>query len=909
MTDLLSKEHTILERPFMEHRPFGVDERGEKIRDVSGMIVRSNLEYLKEYLTRTVGPHTGDEAVEKLCLLLNDRIREPAYHVTPVFLKNVWNSYSYEFVSFLREFCQMLSGDPQFHFNVGKERNLPPTLQILGRPFSVSQIYSMWPHFGQKFAKGSIEFSLGEVTDSSAILRMKFTHRVFDQFGPYRRRCAEMACQSSKGGLLMVPERIHGLPSAAVSDRSCMAEGDEYCEWEFTWSSDSDRRFMWPVWGLLASGAAFAYLRFLYPQVAFPEALAIALFPSVVSWLGAYGPLQQEIRSLKELIQEQDKAVDARHEELREVYLEQQRTSVELGRKVNQLTTLHRAGLLFSSTLDHEKLLHNVLETIVDILHYDRAMFAFYDSDRRISYGFHIRGVSEDVAVFARTLEVPVTDSESVEGTVLWKGEPILVGDIQEEWDRLHPRSQQLISALHAKSVLSVPLKVKDRILGSLAVNCTRKHALTQDDRDLMVTLAGQVAIALDNAEAYSQIETLNLRLETRVRERTAQLEAANEQLKQMDRLKSQFLAHVSHELRTPLTSITGFTDNMLEGLAGSLSEKQQQYLTRMKANGGRLARMIANLLDLSRIEAGKLELTLEDVALTGLVSDVVEQIRPLALTKHQRLQFRCDIPDMTVWGDSDRLSQIVTNLVDNAVKYTPDGGSVTVGVCRDGVHFAQVSVADNGPGIPPDALPRLFDPFFRVSGHERSQIKGLGLGLSIVKELVELHGGSISVQSDEGKTTEFRFTIPVRRGSEKRLRRAATSIKRILVVDDDTDIRQLLRDRLESDGYVVEAVVDGREALETLGKVDIHGLILDVGVPDVDGLEILRRVREKQPGLPVVMMTAIEGKERVLMAMEAGAQAYLLKPFDSAQVHSVVERWFGPDVGRMPGGDFRAKG
>ncbi|MEK6617314.1 MAG: histidine kinase dimerization/phospho-acceptor domain-containing protein, partial [Nitrospirota bacterium] len=222
--------------------------------------------------------------------------------------------------------------------------------------------------------------------------------------------------------------------------------------------------------------------------------------------------------------------------------------------------------------------------------------------------------------------------------------------------DRLHPLNQQLVNAINAKSIIAVPLKVKDRIIGSLTVDRTQEHCLTQDDLDLVVTMANQVAIALDNTEAYRQIEALNLGLEARVRERTAQMEAANEQLQQMDRLKSQFLAHVSHELRTPLTSIKGFSENMLEEVAGPLSEKQKQYLTRIKENGTRLARMITALLDRSRIEAGKLELLLEEVALVALASEVVEQLRPLALGKRQRLQFECREKDLTVWADADRV-------------------------------------------------------------------------------------------------------------------------------------------------------------------------------------------------------------------------------------------------------------
>ena len=235
MTEFLSKEHTILERPFMEFRPFGVDERGKKILDCSGVTVKANVEYLEEVVGQARGAEAGVRAVEQLARLLNERLRDSAYHVTPASLKNPWISYSYEFVMYLAEFCANLSGDREFQFNVGKEKFISPIIQTLGRPFPVPQIYRMFAHFGEKFAKGSIEFGVGEVTDRSAVLRMKFMPHVYDQFGLYRRRCASLVCNSAKAGLAAVPERVHGLSFAAITDRSCIANGDEYCEWEFTW--------------------------------------------------------------------------------------------------------------------------------------------------------------------------------------------------------------------------------------------------------------------------------------------------------------------------------------------------------------------------------------------------------------------------------------------------------------------------------------------------------------------------------------------------------------------------------------------------------------------------------------------------------------------------------------------------
>ncbi len=769
MTELLSKEHRILEKAFMDGRPFGTTAAGEKIRDVSGVTVKANAEYLEEVVTRNRGAEAGARAVEELARLLNERIRDSSYHVTPAFLKNPWNSYSYEFVMFLAEFGLNLTGDPHFQFNVGKEKFVNPIIQTLGRPFSVAQIYKMFPHFGQKFAKGSIEFGVGTVTNRSAVLRMKFTDRVYEQFGPYRKRCVELICNSAKAGLASVPDRIHDLKPATIKDLSCIVDGAEYCEWEFTWTPEEGGRFVWPLTGLLVGAVTFGYLHFRYPAMVFLERLAIALLPGIALWLSIrYRKLRKGSRAREALIQEQLRFVEARHEELREAYLEQERTSVELRRKVGQLTTLHRAGLLFGSTLDRETLLQRVLESIIHELHYDRVMLTLYDPVRKVSHDARILGVPDEIAAFARSIEVPVTDPDSLEGTVLLRGQPVLINDIREAWDRVHPFNQQLATVTNTKSIMSVPLKTQDHVRGALTVDRNQESSLTQDDLDLMMTLAGQVAIALDNTDAYRMIETLNVGLELKVQERTTSLEevnrelgAANTQLRELNHLKSAFVSIVSHELRTPMTSIKGYVENMLEGLTGELGEKQRYYLTRVKHNTERLTRMIGDLLDLSRIEAGRVELKLAPVPMLDLVADVVESFQTIAREKSLTVQASSQNSLPKIEGDRDKLHQVLTNLIQNAVKFTPKGGKVWLETRVRDDGLVECCVADTGCGIPLDEIDKVFDKFFRGESVP-ADARGAGLGLAITKTLVELHGGRIWVESTPGEGSRFFFTLPI---------------------------------------------------------------------------------------------------------------------------------------------------
>ena len=893
---LLSKEHTILEKGSMEFRPFGIDEKGEKIRDVTGIKVSAYITHLEESVGKKEGEEWGTRAGEELCTLLNERIPDHTYHVTPAFLKNIWNSYSYEFVCFLTEFCLLISKDSFFQIQVGKTKYISPIIQTLARPFSIPQIYKMFPHFGQKFARGSILFEVGTVTDKSAILRMRYTDHVYSQFGPYRYRCADQICEVSKTALSVVPEHIHHLGFATVTDLKCIANGDEWCEWEFRWIPPTRPPFGWALGGIMAGLLAFIYLQWRYPSITVWEGLAIAMFPPVITWFCTQQKEQTHSQQREALITEQLETVETRHEELREAVLEQEHGTVELRRKVTQLTTLHRAGLLFSATLDRETLIQNVLTTIIQELHYDRAMMSFFDPERKMVHDARVLGLPAEVAQFARAREIPITDPTTIEGQVILKGEPVLLENIhnQDVWERLHRLNQEMAKISKATSLIAVPLKVNDKVIGSLMVDRVQGPSLTQDDLNVMVTVATQVAISLDNTDAYHQIEELNLGLEQRVEERTAELQQAYEELQELDRLKSQFLAHVSHELRSPLTSIKGFAENILGGVTGAITEKQERCLQRIQANSNRLARMISDLLDRARLEAGKMEVIVGEVPISLLTKECIEELTPQATEKQQTLTFECQEHDLTLHADADKVSQILINLIVNAIKYTPNEGSIGVKLLRLNATYARLTVTDTGEGISEKDLQDLFQPFFRVNRQHKTNVKGLGLGLSIVKQLVDLQNGAISIESEVGKGTTFHVDLPLEPTAVKRTASATNAGRRILVVDDDLDILEFVADRLEGEGYQVHPVHNGQDALAALQDALYDGILLDIGLPDMNGVQILQVIRQHYPHLPVVMVTASEAKDRAMAAMERGANAYLLKPFDAAQFKYVTTQWFG---------------
>jgi len=771
MSDLLNKTHRILEKGVMEFRPFGQDVKGEKIRDVSGMTVRANVEYLKEVITRTKGREAGDLALQDLTRLLNERITDPAYHVTPEFLQNPWNSYSYEFVMYLAEFCVELSGDSDFHLNLGREKFLSPIIQVLGRPFSIVQIYRLYPYFVEKFTKGALRPRVLSVTNGAAVMRLEISEKTARQFGRYRFGCVERICQNTKSAIAEVPARMFLLKSAMIEDQRCMGNGDEFCEWRFTWEPQLSSSWVWPGIGILLGGILMVYLHGSYPALSIWEDAGIAAIPAVIFWLA--GTLWNDRRALQgqsKLIQEQLQFVEAQHEELRVAYLEQEQTTVELRHKIGELTMFYQIGLRLSSTLDRQYAIRSGLEALIRDLQYDRAMISLFDHTRSIAHKATLVGVSEEIAAMASALEVPIIDPESIEGTVLLKGQPVLVNDVAEIHHRLHPLTQQLLATLNTHGFIAIPLRFKDSILGAMVAYRTTSSLLTQADTNVLLTVGNQIALALHNADTYAEVQQLNLSLEAKVRERTFDLEQANrllettnEQLQQMNQMKTQFLSHCSHELRTPLTSIKGFSENLIEGLVGQLNEKQLKYLHRINANADRLTRMISDLLDLSRIEAGKIPINLGEVNLSKLASDVIDQYQLLAQGKGQALDGRFAKGDLWILADGDRLTQILTNLVHNAIKFTPPGGSIRITTARISENSVMMSVSDTGQGIPEEAIPKLFDPFYQAHRQQEIGTKGLGLGLAIVKNLVDLHEGAIAVECGKEQGTTFKVTLPIK--------------------------------------------------------------------------------------------------------------------------------------------------
>ncbi|MCS7286822.1 MAG: GAF domain-containing protein [Anaerolineae bacterium] len=375
----------------------------------------------------------------------------------------------------------------------------------------------------------------------------------------------------------------------------------------------------------------------------------------------------------------------------------------------------------------------------------------------------------------------------------------------------------------------------------------------------------------------------------------------------EIDRMKTEFISTVSHELRTPMTSIKGYIDLLYMGVAGPLSEQQKRFVTIIKNNTDRLASLVSDILDISRIESGKVRLSFEPVYLKKLLEEVSLAFEHIIQKKN--LNYTVDIPDdlPPLWADRDRLSQILNNLISNACQYTPEGGSVTVSA-RLVNDMVQVDVTDTGIGIAPEDLPRVFDRFFRSDHPMVRDVPGTGLGLAITKAFVEMHGGRIWVQSELGKGSTFSFTIPTTSGEkaeEKLLQILPREEKkgRILVVEDDQDVAELIRHSLEAEGYEVTVTFSGWDALWFARESRPDLITLDIRLGDMDGFELLERLKkdEATASIPVVIVSVVAEPEK---GFALGAADYITKPFEEERlvmsVRSILEALDGGRLNKI---------
>ena len=458
---------------------------------------------------------------------------------------------------------------------------------------------------------------------------------------------------------------------------------------------------------------------------------------------------------------------------------------------------------------------------------------------------------------------------------------------------------------LPVTSYLAVPVVSRSgEVLGGLFFGDPRAGVFTQRHEESVTGLAAQTAIAMDNARLYETAKQAQAEAEQVAKEK----ERLYQQAQQSSRLKDEFLATISHELRTPLNAILGWAHIVRSGQLDS--EGASKALDTIERNARAQAQLIDDLLDVSRIITGKLRLDVRPADPNSFIEAAVEALRPAAEAKGVRVQRIIDTGVVSNTGDPVRLQQVVWNMLSNAIKFTPRGGRVQVRLERVNSHI-DIVVSDTGQGIPPEFLPHVFDRFRQADQRTTRQHGGMGLGLAIVRHLVELHGGTVTAASD-GPEQGAVFTVslpvtPVYQVDEMggRVHPTARDFSappdnadrldglKILVVDDEKDTRELLRAGLSQCGAKVILADSAGEAFEAMSADLPDVLISDIGMPVEDGYEVIRRLRALPPEqggkIPAIALTAYARVEDRMHALKAGYQMHVPKPVELAELAAVV--------------------
>lgn len=566
---------------------------------------------------------------------------------------------------------------------------------------------------------------------------------------------------------------------------------------------------------------------------------------------------------------------------VRNVHLvrELEKRGVELARRVEQLEALSEVGAVVSSSLVLDEVLSNIIMNAVRFSGCDGGSIMEYIEEER---GFSVRSAYASSAELLRKLRgIRIELETTLVGRAALEGHPIAVADLDTV--DLDPHLQ----ILHDdgwRSVLAVPVLRGGRIIGALVVRRKRPGTFSNETIEFLETFASQSALAVWNARLFRELET-----------KTAELEVVSQH-------KSEFLASMSHELRTPLNAVIGFSEVLLERMFGELNERQDEYLRDILSSGRHLLNLLNDILDLSKVEAGRMELATSTFSVASAMEYGISMVRERAALHGITITLEVDSTVDGIESDELRVKQVLLNLLSNAVKFTPDGGHVAVAARRVDDELV-VTVADDGPGIPQDEQERIFESFQQGRrGTQREE--GTGLGLTLCRRIVALLGGRMWLESDVGVGSTFGFTVPMGGLVPEPVAAPAdlAHLPVVVVIDDDRASLDLMTAYLDGLGVQVVHARDGEEGLDLIRALGPAAVVLDIRMPGLDGWEVLTRVREDEAtrAVPVIIVSILDEKSR---GLTLGAADYLVKPVGREELVGALRR-----VGVVHSGSLSAR-
>jgi signal transduction histidine kinase/DNA-binding response OmpR family regulator len=579
---------------------------------------------------------------------------------------------------------------------------------------------------------------------------------------------------------------------------------------------------------------------------------SVLIAPMVVSgvWLGhILAAYQQEIRFNSSEIRRMMTLVGQAAVAIQNLHLLE-----ETRLRNEELAAINSVIAAASRSLELNEMLQEVLTQALETVDFEMGLISLFDPESHKLY-LAVQKNLPDV-LHQKLSEV------GLDGTlcdlVYRSGQTLTLRDMADA----APMDVSSLLKLGLRSYLGAPLVSKGETMGTICIFGRLPESNANEKLSLIQAIGQQVGAAIENARAYELSQK------------------AVEEMREVDRLKSQFLANMSHELRTPLNSIIGFSRVILKGIDGPINDVQGEDLTAIYNSGQHLLNLINDVLDLSKIEAGKLELAFEDqVNLSDLIQSVMSTV--VGLVKDKPIKLVKDLaPDLpVVRADPTKIRQILINLFSNAAKFT-EQGAITIAaylqIGPKGHPEVLLKVSDTGPGIAPVDQARLFQPFSQVDASLTRKTGGTGLGLSICRHLVEMHHGRIGLESELGKGSSFYFTLPVSAPEPEPWDTEAARV--VLAIDDERPLIQLYERYLAPHGYRVLALSDPTDAVKRAQEVEPYAILLDVLMPGRDGWQVLKDLRANPAtaAIPVIMCSIQEYQKQW---QELGANAYLTKP------------------------------
>jgi PAS domain S-box-containing protein len=575
----------------------------------------------------------------------------------------------------------------------------------------------------------------------------------------------------------------------------------------------------------------------------------------------------------------------------------------QIRRQLRQLNALRLIDTAISSSFDLHVILDVVLQQVGTQLAVDAsALLLFNLESQTIEYAAS-SGFRSDALLYTK-----LRLGEGYASQAVLERKTIHISALMETKGKL----TKALQAANEEFVdyYSTPLIVKGEVKGVLEIY-HRSHLRPDSEwLEFLETLAGQAAIAIDNAQLFESLQNSNANLERRVMERTLELKRTNAELERANRAKDEFLANMSHELRTPLTSILGMSESLLEQRGASLTNYQQKSIEIIESSGRHLLELINDILDLSKIEAGKFDYYPQPVSVDEICRSCLAFVKAQAAKKTINIIYINEAAILKIFADPRRLKQILINLLINAVKFTLEHGNVILQVNANREEdLIQFSIIDDGIGIAAKDLQRLFQPFVQVEGGLNRQYEGTGLGLALVQRLTDLHGGSVTVESEVGKGSRFTVNLPCNENEITKLVALETQTDRppaktevlpaaaapralVLLADDNMSNILTIGEYLKHYGYQVIVAHDGLETIEKAEAVNPDIILIDIQMPVMNGLEAMAHLRRniRLASTPIIALTALAMSGDRERCLQAGANEYMSKPVSLRTLRQTIE-------------------